>query len=231
MKKCWMLIVMGMCGAAQAALDVHVDLGAYDQTGLPANWNTVGTSATNLVDWNSGLQTTLGIVCANWDATAGTDGWQSNEDWVNAVAANDYRFMYTDMMGEKTGKITLYGLTDGQEYRVQVVSSENYWGASVADIKVGGNWASADYQGNYTTNIGDNWNPQTAYNDKNWLIWSSVYSSGGSLEVTVTTPQNGMTAAVVNALRIEAIPEPATGLILALGGGLIALYRRFFGRV
>jgi len=29
----------------------------------------------------------------------------------------------------------------------------------------------------------------------------------------------------------EVIPEPATALILSLGGGLIGLYRRFFGRV
>jgi hypothetical protein len=29
----------------------------------------------------------------------------------------------------------------------------------------------------------------------------------------------------------SAIPEPATAMILGLGGGLIALYRRFFGRV
>jgi hypothetical protein len=233
MKKSMMVaLVTVLCGVAQAAMDVHVDLGTYDQTGLPANWNTVAASATNLVDWNTGLQTTLGIVCANFDATAGTDGWPSgqNVDWVNAVAANDYRYMYTDFMDAKTGKITLYGLTDGQEYRLQVVSSEDYWGASVADIKAGGNWASSDYQGKYTTNIGDNWNPRTAYTDKNWLIWDSVYSSGGSLEVTVTAPASGMNAAVVNALRIEAIPEPATALILGLGGAVIAFYRRFFGR-
>jgi hypothetical protein len=34
--------------------------------------------------------------------------------------------------------------------------------------------------------------------------------------------------------RLEAsaaIPEPATAMILALGGGLIGLYRRFFGRI
>jgi len=31
--------------------------------------------------------------------------------------------------------------------------------------------------------------------------------------------------------RVVAIPEPATALILALGGAVIGLYRRFFGRV
>jgi len=31
--------------------------------------------------------------------------------------------------------------------------------------------------------------------------------------------------------RVVAIPEPATALILGLGGAVIALYRRFFGRV
>lgn len=31
-------------------------------------------------------------------------------------------------------------------------------------------------------------------------------------------------------VEYQAIPEPATALILGLGGGLIALYRRFFGR-
>jgi hypothetical protein len=38
-------------------------------------------------------------------------------------------------------------------------------------------------------------------------------------------------AVVVDDLKYSAIPEPATALILGLGGGLIALYRRFFGRV
>ncbi len=32
-------------------------------------------------------------------------------------------------------------------------------------------------------------------------------------------------------LNVTAIPEPATALILALGGAVIGLYRRFFGRV
>ncbi|MEI8205521.1 MAG: hypothetical protein WCG03_01430 [Kiritimatiellales bacterium] len=233
MKNKWIitLVLVALCGLAQASLEVNVDLGTYDQTGLSGNWNTVGNSATNLIDWNTGSQTALGIVCANWSGTAGTDGWQAGQNvgWVNAIAANDYLFMYQDMMGEKTGKITLYGLTDGQEYRLQVVSSESYWSTASADIKAGGNWASADYQGKYSTNIGDNWDPRTAYTDKNWLIWDSVYSSGGSLEVTVTTT-SGMNATAVNALRIEAIPEPASALLIGCGGLLIAGYRRFYGR-
>ena len=236
MKNKWIvtLVMAALCGMAQAALVVNVDLGAYDQTGLSGNWNTVANSSTNLVDWNTGSQTALGIVCANWNATAGTDGWKAgqNVDWVNAIAANDYRYMYQDMFGEKTGTITLYGLTDGQEYRLQVVSSENDdFYAAPADIKAAGSWASADYQGKYSTNIGDNWDPYTAYNDKNWLIWGSVYSSGGSLVVTVTAPA-GMNNAVVNALRIEAIPEPASVMMIGLGGLLIAGCRRFsYGRI
>ena len=233
MKNKWIVtLVMGaLCGMAQAALVVNVDLGRYDV--MSGNWNSVGNSATNLVDWNTGSQTALGIICSGWDGTAGTDGWPAGQNvgWVDAKAANDYLFMYQDMFGDKTGKITLYGLTDGQEYRLQLVSSENYWGAAPADFKAGGRWASADYQGVYNTNIvyiGDNWSPQTAYNTETWLIWSSVYSSGGSLELTVTTTA-GMNAAVVNALRVEAIPEPASALLIGCGAALIAVVRRFYG--
>ncbi|MEI7850702.1 MAG: PEP-CTERM sorting domain-containing protein [Kiritimatiellales bacterium] len=235
MKKCWILILMaGLCGMAQASLEARIDLGAYDQTGLSGNWNTVGTigGVTNLVDWNTGLQTTLGIINNNWTGTAGTDGWKAGQNlsWVNEKAANDYLFMASDFMDSKTATITLYGLTDGTQYRLELVSSENYWAIGNADIKAGGNWASSDYQGKYTSNIGQNWNGQTAYNDSNWLIWDSVYSSSGSIALTVTLPVGFGKVATVNALRVEAVPEPASVMMIGLGGLLIVGYRRFYGR-
>jgi len=223
--------VMMTAAVASAALDVRIDLGNYASGG---NWNSVGANASlnNLVDWNTGLQTALGITSAGWFGSASTDGWPVGEDvdWVAAGAADDYFYMYGDFMDYKTGTVTVQGLTDGTAYRLQLVSSENYWGVGPADIKAGGNWADADYQGKYSSNIGDNWDGETAYKDRNWLIWDSVYSSGGSITVSVTL-NPGMDVSTVNALRIEAIPEPATAMILGLGGALIAFYRRFFGQV
>lgn len=40
---------------------------------------------------------------------------------------------------------------------------------------------------------------------------------------------SGMNAAVVNALRVEAIPEPASALLIGCGAALIAVVRRFYG--
>ena len=52
---------------------------------------------------------------------------------------------------------------------------------------------------------------------------SSGFADGGSS----TYSYDG----IVYKLSVNVIPEPATALILALGGAVIGLYRRFFGRV
>lgn len=213
-------------------LDVRIDLGNYTAAG---NWNFSAANATksNLIDWNTGLQTVLGMSSSGWYGSASTDGWPAgvNLDWVAADAGDDYFYMMADFMGEKTATITLTGLTDGNPYRIQFVSSENYWGIAPADIKVNGNWADADYQGMYSSNIGDNWSGKTAFADRNWLIWNNVYSTGGSATISVTLSAGFDQYAAANAIRIEAIPEPATALMISAGGLLMVLVRRFYGRI
>jgi len=59
------------------------------------------------------------------------------------------------------------------------------------------------------------------------LLWDGYTGPTYGNDFGVNAKGSGYGVALVR----DVIPEPATGLILALGGGLIALYRRFFGRV
>lgn len=77
----------------------------------------------------------------------------------------------------------------------------------------------------------------------NWVMVPTSYVSGSALSGsatwnnrsfdsmgitsgTYTTTYNGGADSVV----LQVIPEPATALIVALGGGLLALFRRFYSR-
>lgn len=56
--------------------------------------------------------------------------------------------------------------------------------------------------------------------------WANIGFLSAGLDYTAPTSiENNLTS------MPNTIPEPATALILALGGGLIGLYRRFFGRM
>lgn len=65
----------------------------------------------------------------------------------------------------------------------------------------------------------------------------AVYFAGGlgtyaalGGEISLTGAETGSLIFTATSVTIEAVPEPASALMIGLGGALIAGYRRFFGR-
>jgi hypothetical protein len=175
-------------------------------------WNTITVPSTlNLVN-SSGLATDV-------DMTISSSGTVEMTGHSAGVTAEGLSQLVTDnfWVAGVTWTISLTGLADSL-YDVYVyapshtsVSTGNFTinGTAVSSIS-----GSIDNVLNYGVN---------------YKLIENISTSGGTLTLTSSTASGY--SGVAGLQIVGTIPEPATGLILALGGGLIALYRRFFGRV
>jgi len=145
----------------------------------------------------------------------------TEDEWYKAA------YFKTDASGYSlyangTANIPTHGTTDGWNYYNSgyVNGSPNYtWTAG---------YGGAEQNGTYDM-MGNVWE---------WMEASSGVIRGGSygdvesyLRSSFRSFPNPSLEHDSLGFRVVAIPEPATALILALGGAVIGLYRRFFGRV
>jgi hypothetical protein len=121
--------------------------------------------------------------------------------------------------------LTLEGTTNPinitQEHGVFVSGYANNF--SCAPIRMTGNSASSNI---LSINGAAFWDGRSSFT-------ASSFSSAQFNQFNSISTDQGlltMSSGTVSSL-VAAVPEPATALILVLGGGLIALYRRFFGMV
>ena len=218
------MVVLACCGlTARAwgqAQEIRVDFGdKFDPTADV--WNVIqAENATDLDlnDFNTGLGTGVSVTTASWsDEQFDSDLWTAGDKlWMDDGAGDD---AFTDGSGSAT--ITFDNLL-GVLYRVAVVSSLDASGSQ--DISIAGSFADMNVNGTIGVD-GDNFNPRNdGRNPGNWLIWTEVAPVSGQIVIDFAFNSGD---ASVNAVRLLEVPEPATGLIAALGAGaLVASYRR-----
>lgn len=208
------------------AITIHIDF-SDDQTNPTGNWNIITTPNTtnnNLIDFNSGLATSVSITTSSFLGETGTiNTWTGgNVDWVEAVAARDYFGVHV----LNTAFITIGGLNDVSLYDIEIVSSSNGFGSShVADITLNGNFADTNFNGTPSVDGNDFDTRIDGRDPANWLIWNNESSIAGNISISISTLSN---QGEINALRISPspVPEPSTYALLSLLGLGFLLYRR-----
>jgi len=215
-----------MAGTASAALmDIRIDF--CDTASDPAgNWNEVNTSgATDLMDYGTGLATAVDITLhSDFKKSGSTGNWDSanhaGPDWLdaskNAVSDRLWASSYNVI------PITVKELDPAKVYKIELVASAN-----------GNSYDSSDYKSEIYQIGADakTFNPLVdGWANGDWMTWNNVSpSAGGEIAISISRdPANVGNAdywAPVGAMRVLEVPEPATLLILGIGG-LGALVRR-----
>jgi hypothetical protein len=140
---------------------------------------------------------------------------------------------------------------DGSFYKSQIAMANGYHAllAGNVDVKAQSSWTGGMmmWGSSFFSDSGtdpNGWKNSTGYIGlvyQHVHDWTTVVKNYGWAEVSfVETPEVRSFTVIRTAYETEfntaivtpaAVPEPATALILGLGGAVIAFYRRFFGRV
>jgi hypothetical protein len=214
------LIAAALCGVVSAEV-VYIDIGSAGGAvassygaayGTPGVWNTITVPSTLNLANTSGLATDV-------DMTISSSGTVEMGGYSGGVTGEGISQLVSDnfWVAGVTWTISLTGLAD-----------------SLYDVYVYAPSHSSVSTGNFTIN-GTSVSSIPGSTDNTWIegvnykLIENISTSGGMLTLTSSTASGY--SGVAGLQIVGTIPEPATALILALGGGLIALYRRFFGRM
>ena len=226
-KKLMMMIAMLAIAGIGVADVIKIDFGYAstpdhsDQVTFNGEgWNRVGITVSD----GANLQNTSGVEAATCTLSS-TGAFQTENvatdftyDWVVDGASME------DGMKAAAGETTTFtitGLTGGTAYNISMVSERNKDAFEDTDYKVNGVYSTGD--------ASKNWNSQTSEATIStgyvFMEWSNIaVTSGGTL--TITAASAAGERALINGLRIEAVPEPATVGMLGLGALVALLVRR-----
>jgi len=212
MKKIIVCSVALLMAVGINAEDIRLDFG--DAGGAAGgNWNVAtdpsSLGLSNLTDYNSG---TLTGVDVSWDFTSellATLIWDT-KDWAISEAGSEFFFSESDAV------VTFSGLLN-PSYQVEVLIA--YEGSLTSGYQIDSALADRTYLGNPVDNPW-NWRDDGA-TPGDWMIWDAVTPSSGNISIDIAKD----TYAAASAIRITAVPEPATAMLLAIGGGIAWLVR------
>jgi hypothetical protein len=213
--------VVAVCNASM--LDVRVDYNnrAVQAVGVATgNWNSIAyddndTTTSGLIDYNTSIATTLAVIGSNWGSFSHGETWSSDEDWVEIAASTD------GLAGKDAAStLTFSGLDTQKQYQVEVVSAYGSSNLGTVTVDINGVFANTNYDNTMTGNVSQGWSMINAFNNQDWIIWSSITpNSNGDLVLSLAN--DGTNWGILNSVRIVEVPEPATMALLGLGGLLL----------
>ncbi|MDD5262772.1 MAG: PEP-CTERM sorting domain-containing protein [Methylacidiphilales bacterium] len=192
-----------------------------NQTG-PLTWQgqsfsqDVGTTLVNNITFTSSpTMQFLGASSADTFANAGFIGSATSED-NNLLTLANAGLAFKG--GDNTFIATASGLTAGNTYRVDLISSALGYDANARDTQVSLNGDTAT---NTMNNVGGS---------GHWIWeWNDTAVANGSGQIIMTFTRGPIVASgpLVNAILVSAVPEPSTYAMLLGGLGILIVLRRF----
>ncbi len=242
------LIAACLPGSAPVAraglLDVRIDFGGGWAT-TPTNWNmahqnflsvvTPAGSEQAMIDFNEPstatgvkLKVTKAFFGSGATEASPTFTWANDEaSWVETDALRDWTMAYT--ANNLSCQFALIGLDPNEIYCVELLAVRGT--AGIGSYQVNGTAGEAVFPaGSTATATTAAWNSSIdGHAAKGFMQWSHVTPSIGGTIVVDVVKATGAEYAFLNAMRITAVPEPGTSLLLA--AGLLAIVRRRRGRM
>ncbi len=175
-----------------------------------SGYNNATANTTDMIDSTGGAVSGVSLTAAGWQDNA----WNGGAVWAGndlAEVGQDQSANFWWGWGEQT--VTIQGLDSSLTYNVRAYALEpnDIPGEGViTEISLNGSLIDGGMRG-------DRWvSTSTPYE------WTGMSAASGTLAFTVIGPNP-----VINAIVIEAIPEPATlGLVALFGGGIVFIRRR-----
>ncbi|MEZ5472418.1 MAG: hypothetical protein R3E90_11590 [Marinicella sp.] len=175
-----------------------VDFSAWsnpNNNGAAFVWNSLTSTQTNvMLSDDGGNSSSVNLTHNLLSDNNHNSGWTAgNVGWVHTSAVDG-------LYSGSNSTVTISGLSNGFFYGIDVVALETAF-PSVADITVQGNFADSNRLG--TNALGDNW---TTDGDgiNNWLTWTNVSPSSGSIIINITSVTPGAYS-TMSAIRIQTL--------------------------
>ena len=178
-------------------------------------WNTFATpptGATALIDVD-GEETNVILKMDGFsDSSTNMSSTAWAKSWVDEQATMDYLWC-------GNGKVTLGGLGSNPTYNVELVAANRSQYAPSGDYTIG-DVTYDDFDLNE-----DGWVAQTI------MVWNDVTpDANGEIVITldgmIVDPEASGSVLIVNALRLQSVPEPSGVMLIAMGLVTLVFYRR-----